>query len=122
MCNISDEGLETRFIVTKVPAGTSEAYVVSFSSEKYHEDILAKEKMNHPFPTRANSVSPLVGCHLGLHSTLCWPLKGGISTQKHCKYTGKKMRNKRKKRSFESKTDYKQAIFSCNPASVNFLF
>jgi hypothetical protein len=39
MCNISDEGLETRFIVTKVPAGTSEAYVVSFSSEKYQDGM-----------------------------------------------------------------------------------
>ncbi len=29
----------------------------------------------------ANSVSPEAGNHLGWHSTVCWPLKGGRGTQ-----------------------------------------
>jgi hypothetical protein len=29
----------------------------------------------------ANSVNPEVGSRLGLHSTVCWPLRGGRDTQ-----------------------------------------
>jgi hypothetical protein len=29
---------------------------------------------------RANSVSPYVGCYLGWHSTVCWPLRDGRGT------------------------------------------
>jgi hypothetical protein len=36
----------------------------------------------------ANSVSPEVGSHLGWHSTVCWPLRGGRGIQ--YKYKGKK--------------------------------
>jgi hypothetical protein len=41
----------------------------------------------------ANSVSPEVDCHLGWHSTVCWPLRGARGTQytqNPYKYIGKK--------------------------------
>ncbi len=38
---------------------------------------------SNPAPPQhtANSVSPEVGSHLGWHSTVCWPLRGGRGTQ-----------------------------------------
>ncbi len=41
----------------------------------------------------ANSVNPEVGSHLVLHSTMCWPLRGGRGTQ----YTQKTLKIYRKK-------------------------
>jgi hypothetical protein len=37
---------------------------------------------SNPAPPQhtANSVSPEVGSHLGWHSTVCWPLRGGRGT------------------------------------------
>jgi hypothetical protein len=29
----------------------------------------------------ANSISPKVGCHLGWHNTVCWPMRGGRGTR-----------------------------------------
>jgi hypothetical protein len=43
----------------------------------------------------ANSVSPEVGSHLGCHSTVCWPLRGGRGT-----YTKKNLQIYRKKNKF----------------------
>jgi hypothetical protein len=42
----------------------------------------------------ANSVNPEVGSHLGLHSIVCWPLRGGRGTQ----YTQKTLKIYRKKK------------------------
>ncbi len=38
---------------------------------------------SNPAPPQhmANSVNPEVGSHLGWHSTVCWPLRGGRGTQ-----------------------------------------
>jgi hypothetical protein len=49
----------------------------------------------HPAPPQhmANSCSPEVGSHLGLHRTVCWPLRGGRGTQ----YTQKPLKINRKK-------------------------
>jgi hypothetical protein len=45
-----------------------------------------------------NSVNPEVGSHLGLHSTVCWPLRGGRGTQ----YTQKTLKIYRKKKLIKS--------------------
>jgi hypothetical protein len=44
---------------------------------------------SNPAPPQhtANSVSPEVGNHLGWHSTVCWPLRGGRGT-----YTEKRIK------------------------------
>ncbi len=46
---------------------------------------------SNPAPPQhtANSVSPEVGSHLGWHSTVCWPLRGGRGT-----YTEKRIKIK----------------------------
>jgi hypothetical protein len=51
---------------------------------------------SNPAPPQhtAKSVDPEVGSHLGLHSTVCWPLRGGRGTQ----YTQKTLKICRKKK------------------------
>jgi hypothetical protein len=51
---------------------------------------------SNPAPTQhtANSVHPEVGSHLGLHSTVCCPLRSGRGTQ----YTQKILKVYRKKK------------------------
>ncbi len=51
---------------------------------------------SNPAPPQhmANSVSPEVGSHLGWHSTMCWPLRGGRGTQ----YTQKPLKNIKEKK------------------------
>ncbi len=51
---------------------------------------------SNPAPPQhtANSVSPEAGSHLGWHSTVCWPLRGGRGTH----YTQKPLKIYRKKK------------------------
>ncbi len=46
---------------------------------------------SNPAPPQhtANSVDPKLGSHLGLHSTVCWPMRGGRGAQ----YTQKNSKN-----------------------------
>jgi hypothetical protein len=61
----------------------------------------------HPQHT-ANSVSPEVGRHLGWHSTVCWPLRGGRGTyiQQPLKYIGKKEKRYLRMAKLWKKTSY----------------
>jgi hypothetical protein len=53
---------------------------------------------SNPAPPQhmANSVSPEVGSHLGKHSTVCWPLRGGRGAQ----FTQKTSKNIKEKKCY----------------------
>ncbi len=64
---------------------------------------------SNPVPPQhtANSVSPEVGSHLGWHSTVCWPLRGGRGT-----YTQKTHKNiKEKKQWVQCYWGYLHTVF-----------
>jgi hypothetical protein len=59
-------------------------YVILFFTVDHSDEFNSAVVLgSNPSPPQhmANSVSPEVGSHLGWHSTMCWPLRGGRGIQ-----------------------------------------